>query len=484
MSMVYAGLDIGTTGCKISLFEDLSALGTFYEAYASSRSAEKDEIDAREILRAAKKVIQEAYAFRKDLAAIGVTSFGETFVLLDSEDHVLMPSILYSDPRGKAEAEELRSTLGSKRIGEITGLMVHEMFSLPKLLSIRKNQPEVWSQVDKVLLMQDYIVYSLTGVRQIDESLASRTMLFDCHKREWSEELFSFNNLNPSLFSTPVPTGTKAGKIILDGIETGMDLYNVSHDQVAVAIGCGLKEESTLVDGCGTCECLIPFFHSIPKDPQIYDGGYGMVPYVVNQGYISYPLIFSGGALVQWFVTQFGPKGEDPYAYFDRQIDPNIPSKILLSPYFLGSGTPDMDSSAQGAIYGLNISTKPKDIYQACLEGVAYELRRNLDILKSMGMNPQRILATGGGSQNKEWLQIKANILGLPVTSMKNKDAGTIGTAIVVGTSIGLFSSLEEGMERLVQHGETFVPNLETKKPYDTLYKNYLKMVKGQKELK
>ena len=482
--MVYAGLDIGTTGCKISLFEDLKALGTFYEAYASSRSAEKDEIDAREILRAAKKVIQEAYAFRKDLSAIGVTSFGETFVLLDSEDHVLMPSILYSDPRGKAEAEELRSTLGSKRIGEITGLMVHEMFSLPKLLSIRKSHPEVWAQVDKVLLMQDYVVYSLTGVRQIDESLASRTMLFDCHKRKWSEEIFSFVNLKPSLFSTPVPSGTKAGKIRIEGIPTNVDLYNVSHDQVAVAIGCGLKEESTLVDGCGTCECLIPFFRAVPKDSRIYDGGYGVVPYVVNQGYISYPLIFSGGALAQWFVTRFAPKGEDPYGYFDRQIDPNAPSKILLSPYFLGSGTPDMDSSAQGAMYGLNISTEPKDIYQACLEGVAYELRRNIDILKSMGMNPQRIFATGGGSQNKKWLQIKANILGLPVTAMKNKDAGTIGTAIVVGTSIGLFSSLEEGMERLVQPGETYVPNLEAKKQYDALYENYLKMVQGQKELK
>ena len=482
--MVYAGLDIGTTGCKISLFEDLSALRTFYETYASSRSAKKDEIDAREILRAAKKVIQEAYAFRNDLKAIGVTSFGETFVLLDKADNVLMPSILYSDPRGKTEAEELRSTLGSKRIGEITGLMVHEMFSLPKLLSIRKSHPDIWAKVDKVLLMQDYIVYSLTGVRQIDESLASRTMLFDCHKRRWSEELFSFADLSPSLFSTPVPSGTKAGKIRIDDIQTDMDLYNVSHDQVAVAIGCGLKEESTLVDGCGTCECLIPFFRSIPDNPQISDGGYGVVPYVVNQGYISYPLIFSGGALIQWFVTQFGPKGEDPYAYFDRQMDPNNPSKILLSPYFLGSGTPDMDSSAQGAMYGLNISTEPKDIYQACLEGVAYELRRNIDILKSMGMDPQKIVATGGGSQNKKWLQIKANILGLPVTAMKNKDAGTIGTAIVVGTSMGLFSSLEEGMERLVQRGEIYVPHLEAKKQYDALYRNYLKMIQGQKELK
>ena len=101
-----------------------------------------------------------------------------------------------------------------------------------------------------------------------------------------------------------------------------------------------------------------------------------------------------------------------------------------------------------------------------------------------MGMNPQRIFATGGGSQNKKWLQIKANILGLPVTAMKNKDAGTIGTAIVVGTSIGLFSSLEEGMERLVQPDETYVPNLEAKKRYDALYENYLKMVQGQKELK
>lgn len=481
--MVFAGLDIGTTGVKITIFENTNEIGKFYETYSSKRNAEHDEIDAKIILEATKKVILSAYHFRHDLAYIGVTSFGETFVLLDEQDNVLLSSILYNDVRGKEETKEILQRIGKEKIGKITGLMVHEMFSLPKLLYVKKNFPDIWKRVNKVTLIQDFIVYMLTGVRQIDYSLASRSMMFDVTRKEWSEEILSSFGIDKTLLSKPVPTGTFAGKITMQGMPKSITIINVSHDQVSVALGSGLQKEGDAVDGCGTCECFIPYFRHIPRDKDIYDKGFGVVPYVFKDSYVSYPLIFSGGALVQWFIDNFGKNIEDPYTYFEKEIDISKPSGLLICPHFLGSGTPFMNSRSKAFIYGLDISSTSKDIYQGILEGIAYEILYNMEILDKLGILVKRAFANGGGSKNKKWLQIKANILNIPITRIENYDAGTIGSAIVVGTSIGLFQNYEEGIQKLVRFGETYYPNEKLHEIYRENYGIYKKWVQFKENL-
>lgn len=475
--MVYAGLDIGTTGVKISLFEDAKEIGKFYETYSSKRNAEYDEIDASIILNAAKKVIRSAYEFRNDLAYIGVTSFGETFVLLDEEDRVLLPSILYSDSRGKEETKEIIHKIGKRKIGEITGLMVHEMFSLPKLLYVKEKLPDVWTKVKKITLIQDFVIYMLTGVRQIDYSLASRSMMFDVSNKEWSEEILSSFGIEKTLLSRPVPTGSIAGVINTEDMPKGITLINVSHDQVSVALGSGLQKEGDAVDGCGTCECFIPLFQRIPEDKDVYDKGFGIVPYAFKNVYVSYPLIFSGGALVQWFMDNLGKKVEDPYSYFEKQIEPSKPSNLLIPPHFLGSGTPFMNSKSKAFIYGLDISSDLADLYQGILEGVAYEILYNMEVLKSLGITIHRAFANGGGSKNKKWLQIKANVLGVPITRVANHDAGTIGSAIVVGTTVGVFQNYEEGIQKLVKLAETYYPDKKAHEAYKKNFEIYKKWV-------
>ncbi len=476
--MVFAGLDIGTTGAKITLFENDGELTKFYESYRSSRSAEHDEINATVILNAVKKIIAEAYSYRNDLRYIGVTSFGETFVLLDKNDNLLAPSILYNDIRGKEEIQTILSKMSREEIGQITGLMVHEMFSLPKLLYIKNHHRDIFAQVDKVLLIQDYVIYMLTGVRQIDYSLASRTMLFDVNKREWSDQLFSLFGLDKKLFSTPVKTGSLAGKMRpFDGVSGDITMINVAHDQVSVAIGSGLHQEGDAVDGCGTCECLIPYLSNVPSNRIIYDEGFGVVPYVYDDAYVSYPLVFSGGALIEWFMKTFAKGEEDPYRYYEDTITDFSPSKLLISPHFLGSGTPFMNSMSKSFIYGLDISSTLSDIYKGLLEGVAYELRINLEELRKCGISIDHLFANGGGAKNKKWLQIKANILNIPITRIENYDAGTVGGAIAVGTAIGVFKDYQDGIHRLVKTGETYLPDAKIHQLYEPFYSLYKKLV-------
>ncbi|MCI6788762.1 MAG: FGGY family carbohydrate kinase [Mollicutes bacterium] len=475
--MIYAGLDIGTTGTKITLFDGTNELITFYEKYNSKRTAFNDEIDANIIFDAVIKVINEAIKYNDNLGYIGVTSFGETFVLLDKEDNILLPSILYNDVRGKDEVNEINKKIGEERVGKITGLLTHEMYSLPKLLYIKNNYSDVYNNINKILLIEDFIVYKLTGIRQIDYSLASRTMLFDINKLEWSDELFDAFNLDKNKFSIPVKSGTIAGNIKkIFGFSKDIKIISVSHDQFSVAIGSGLTKFNDAIDGCGTCECFIPLFKETPTNNKMYKGGFGIIPYSFANAYISYPLIFSGGALIEWFINNLCINIENPLTKFDKEINTKMPSKLLISPHFLGSGTPYMNSYSLGNIYGLNISSTLKDIYQGILEGVAYEMLLNIEILKECGIKINHIYANGGGSKNENWLQIKTNILNIPITKILNHNAGTVGSAIIVGTTIGEFNNIDDGIKKLVKFGKTYYPDKLAHKEYMKLFKLYKKI--------
>ena len=160
-----------------------------------------------------KSVIRQAAAQYPQIGGIGVTSFGETFVLLDEKDEPLLPAMLYTDPRGADQCNRIAKLVGSERIIRQTGVAPAPMYSLPKLMWVKENRPEIWCRVKRICLMEDYIVYLLSGTAQIDYSLATRTMAFDIHRLCWAEEILSAAGIDKGLLSTPVPTGTSAGAI-------------------------------------------------------------------------------------------------------------------------------------------------------------------------------------------------------------------------------------------------------------------------------
>lgn len=209
--MKTAGLDIGTTGCKCTVFD---AQGRFldkaYRDYTVKRAVGCHEMDASAVMDSVFRVIREMAYKYPDIAGIGVTSFGETFVCVDETGHPLHPAMLYTDPRGKKECACLAEKLGERRIAGITGLRPHEMYSIAKIMWIRKHHPEIYENTRRILLMEDYVVWHLTGRAQIDYSLAARTMAFDIAKLDWSGEILAAAGVDRGLLSEPVPTGTVA----------------------------------------------------------------------------------------------------------------------------------------------------------------------------------------------------------------------------------------------------------------------------------
>ncbi len=481
--MKIAGLDIGTTGCKCTVFdENGNYLGKAYRDYPVRRSVGGHEMDASVVMEAVFACIREMTALYPDIAGLGVTSFGEACVLTDEAGTPLRPVILYTDPRGAKECKALVDKLGSMKIARISGLRPHEMYSIPKVMWIRDHEPQIWSKTKMIFLMEDYVVYHLTGVRQIDYSLATRTMALDINQLGWSQEIFQAADIDSSLFSTPVPTGSSAGTITaeaasLTGLSPEVQIVSVAHDQIAAAVGAGAFDGGVAVDGAGTVECLTPIYDSLPDIPTMYDGYFSVVPHAVPGKYAAYAFSYTGGALIQWCVENLadGAKNEELEARYQEKHGEE-PSGLLVLPHFAGAATPYMDTGSRGAILGLTTDTDISEIYRGCMEGVAYEMRLNYERLKPSGIHFTRLHATGGGAKSKVWMQMKADILNLPITALKTADAGTVGSAMLTGIVIGCFKDLEDAADHMVEKTETYLPRADMHEKYMAIYRRYAKV--------
>ena len=258
--MKIAGLDIGTTGCKLTVFDEAGRfLNKAYRDYPIRRTCGAHEVDARAILDMVWEVIREMARVYPDIAGIGVTSFGETFVAADAEGNALYPAMLYTDPRGAEECGALAREPGRERILHITGVDPHEMYSISKMMWLKAHEPEVYRQAAHLFLIEDYVVFHLTGKAQIDYSLAARTQAFDIGTLTWSDRILETAGIDKNLLSVPVPIGTAAGKILTTvsektGFSSDTIVVSVGHDQVAAAIGAGVFSADQAVDGAGTVD--------------------------------------------------------------------------------------------------------------------------------------------------------------------------------------------------------------------------------------
>ncbi len=494
--MSIGGLDIGTTGCKITIYSDDSKyLYKAYRDYLVSRSTNAHEVKAEDIWEAVKEVIHEATTKIHDIKGIGITSFGETFVMLDDKNNPICPSMLYTDPRGKEECKELIDRIGAEKIARITGLNPHTMFSLPKLMWIKRNRPAEYARAKHIMLMEDYIVYMLTGMAQIDYSLATRTMAFDIRTLNWSKDMLEAADVELDLLSKTVATGTSAG-CVKETLAEGLGLMistiivSVGHDQIAAGIGAGVFDSNMAVDGAGTVECITPVFDKVPENNVLYQGNYAVVPYIVPGKYVCYAFSYTGGALVKWFIDnlsgyeQILADGQQlsVYEVLEQRMK-DEPTGILVLPHFAGAATPYMDSGSKGAIVGLTVENNASDLYRAMMEGVVYEMCLNMEELKKAGIEFKMLRATGGGANSKIWMQMKADILNLPMVSLDSSEAGTTGCVMLTGIAVGIYKDLASAADSMVKELDTYYPRKEQHESYMECYKRYKELYKAVRPL-
>lgn len=493
--MAIAGIDVGTTGCKCTVYNAAGVqLKEAYIEYPHTDS-EGRELDPAMVWEKVKKVLHDATRDVEPLEAIGVTSFGETFVMLDEQDRPVTNTVLYTDQRGQEQCDLLISRLGKERIMEIAAVNPSPNFSISKIMWMMKYKPDAYKRTKSILLYSDYIIYMLTGIKSIDYSLAARTMAFDLKKLAWSGEIFQAAEVDSSKLGNPVPTGSLVGKIrksLADelGLPENVQVSVGCHDQVAAAVGTGTFSTDSAVNGAGTVECITPLFCKVEDRKVMMEGNYCMVPYVIPGVYVSYAYSNTGGALLKWYrdkiaymeAAAVSAKGESAYEAFNKKLDDGI-SDLMVLPYFAGSATPYMDMTATGAILGITLETTSLDIYKALMEAVAYEDLLNVENINRAGIHFENLCSCGGGARSSYWTQIKADVLNMPIQSLGSVQAGTAGSVMMAGVACGIYGSLKEASGIFVKPGRWYEPNTAKHDLYMEKYEKYKKLYRNVKEV-
>ena len=497
--MALMGLDIGTSGCKCTIFTESGEKCSYaYNEYQTINKKEGHfELDPEEVWTAVKSVISEAVQKnnKEKVTALCVSSFGEAGIPLDEKGRILHNSILYTDKRGSEQCNFLINQLGLEKIMKLTGLRAHPMYTISKVMWIKENMPELYSKIWKVMLFEDFILYRLGGVVSIDYSLASRTMAFNIKEKNWENIILNEAGIKNDIFSEPVPSGTVVGTIKPNlaeklGLSRKVKLVTGGHDQVCAATGGGIFQEGVAIDSTGTVECITPAFNKPLLNEKMLNYNFACVPHARQDMYVTYAFNFTGGSLLKWYRDNFAKiykkraekKGKNVYQILDEQAAEN-PTDLLVLPHFAGAGTPFMDMSARGAVLGLSFDTDDSKFYRGLLEGVTYEMLYNIECLEKAGIEIKSLKAVGGGARSELWLQIKADIMGRKISALDVEEAGTLGTVILAGTATGIYKSIDKAAKSLISIKKEYYPDKENHEKYMEQYQKYKKMYEMVKEV-
>lgn len=497
MSLI--GIDVGTTGCKCTLFDnEENVIAQAYREYFFENTADGiHELDARKVWEAVKLVTQEAVKGKllSERLAIAISSIGEACVPIDKRGNVLSNSIMYTDKRGIEEANRLKKFLGADKIMKITGLPIHSMYTICKIMWMKENLPHVFSCVWKILLFGDFIAYKFTQQTVIDYSLASRTMAFNVTTKKWSHEILEQAGVKMDLFSTPKRAGSIIGTIKKDiATEIGLPYKTIivtgGHDQICGALGAGIIKKNRAVYGMGTAHCITTVFDAPIMGEKMLEYNYNCEPHLIEDMYSSLAFCFTGGALLKWYRDCFvssklhhiSEKGTSVYDYLEKSAAKH-PTGILVLPHFSGSGTPYMDPFSKGGILGLTLDTTDGQFYRALLEGVAYEMRLNLECQEKAGIDLETLRAVGGGSKSDLWMQIIADVIGKKIEILNIDEAGTVGTAILAGKALGIYDSYKRAVGKFINVKRTYYPNESRNSEYKEYYEKYKKVYTSMKNI-
>lgn len=491
------GVDIGTTGTKAVVFSETGKiLALAYRTYSEIFPRPGwVEMDPQQIWTAVTDVIREvaAQVSLDPVRAIGVAVLGEAVTPIDSQFRPLCNTLPSVDARATAQVEWWDKKVGAEEIYRITGQPLNTSFSVNKMMWVREEMPEVFSRTWKFLLWEDLFCCWLGLNPVIEHSLASRTMAFDIHSRTWSQKLLALAKIPQEMLAEVAPAGTPVGTIpdakAADlGLKPGVVVTVAGHDAFNGAFGAGVIDEGTAALTVGTAESIVIALEkpmtaeSLLADKiacycHTYDGRYAILAYST-----------CSGNLLRWYRDNFGCQeveearvsGKDAYDILVAKANLGK-SKLLLQPHFVGSGTPRFDPHSRGAILGLNLSTKPADIIAAILEGTTFELKLNIMCAEKAGLKVKGMRAVGGGAKSDRWLQLKADITGVPITRLDLTECGALGSAIQAGVACGTFRSQGEALEQLVKPNRTFEPNVARGKQYDELFGLYCKLYDSTK---
>jgi xylulokinase len=453
------GLDVSTTATKAILLDDAGAVvgvGSAEYGYEIPRPLWSEQ-DPRLWWDAAQAATRGALATAgiagSEVAAVGLAGQMHGAVLLDDADTPLRPAILWNDQRTSAECDEIRERVGAKRLIEVTGNDALTGFTAPKLLWVRRNEPETWARVAHVLLPKDYVRLRLTGEHATDRADAAGTLLLDLAAREWSNEVLGAIDIDPTILPRtaegPEITGrvsaAAAGAI---GLPAGTPVVAGGGDQAANAIGVGAVEEGVVALSLGTSGVVF----AATERPIVEPTGrvHAFCHALPDRWHLMSVMLSAAGSL-RWFRDALAPGVDFGVLADEAATVPPGSDGLLFLPYLSGERSPHPDPLARGAFVGLTVAHERRHLTRAVMEGVAFGLRDGLDLIVASGVRaPMELRATGGGIASPVWRQILADVLGAEIATPATTEGAAFGAAVLATVAAGLHESVPAAVEALV----------------------------------
>jgi len=468
---VCVGLDVGTTGVKaIAVDAGGTVVARAERGYplATPRPgwAEQNPEDWWAATRAALGDLGPL-----EIIGIGLSGQMHGLVALDASDRVLRPAILWNDQRTAVECAEIEERIGLDRLIALTGNRALTGFTAPKLLWLRRHEPEVFGRIARIMLPKDYVRLRLTGEWATDVADASGTLLLDVARRSWSAEVLDALELPaawlPPALESPESTGVT---IACDNVSQGIPVAAGAGDCAAAALGVGIDHAGPLSIVLGTSGVVFAALPSFRAEPQARVHAFC---HAVPGGWHAMGVMLSAAGSLQWFHDRLAP--DIPFERLVAEADAWQPGSegLLFQPYLAGERTPHADPRARAAFVGLELRHDRGAMVRAVLEGVSFGLRDSFELLRGLGVEARSARVSGGGARSPVWLRIVASVLGLPLETTAVEEGSAFGAALLGGVAGGMFDDVHEAVARCVRIGTAIEPDIPQSAAYDDLYGRY-----------
>lgn len=486
--MLYIGVDLGTSAVKLLLMtergEILRILSREYPLdFPAPNWSQQNPEDWKKAILAGIPALLEGFDSNQ-VEGIGVAGQMHGLVILDDDDRVIRPAILWNDGRTQEETDYLNQTIGKETLSEYTANIAFAGFTAPKLLWLKKNEPENFSRIRRIMLPKDYVNYILTGVHCTDYSDASGMLLLDVKNRRWSSEMLDLCGIRedqmPKLFESYEPVGTLLPEMAnVLGLPASVIVAAGAGDNAAAAIGTGTIGDGSCNISLGTSGTIFISSDQFRVDPynalhsfDHADGSYHLMA-----------CMLSAASCNKWFAEDI-LRTKD-FSSEQKQIDPEAlgRNRVFFLPYLMGERSPLNDVNARAAFLGMSMDTSRADMTQAVLEGVAFAIRDSFEVAKALGLHITKSTVCGGGAKSPLWKTILANVLNLTLYTPASEQGPGMGSAMLAMVACGTYKTVAEVCRALVRTEGVVQPEPALVARYESRYAAFRKIYPACKEI-
>jgi len=494
------GLDVGTSGAKALLINErgvvlASATHTYPLSAPKPLWSEQDPEDWwRASCQSISEVVSESGVDNKEVAGIGLTGQMHGLVLLDKNGEVLRPAILWNDQRTAEECKLITETIGFDTLLEITGNPVLPGFTAPKILWVKRHEPEIYEQIAHILLPKDYVRYRLTGEFAIDVADASGTSLLNVEQRDWSSEMLHALDIPdewlPDVYeSVEVTSEINKKRGGQSGLSPGTSVVAGAGDQAAGGVGSGTVSEGIVSVVLGTSGVVFAHTDQLSVEPE---GKLHAFCHAVPEAWHVMGVTLSAAGSLRWFHDTLGIEeqnvgaetGKDSYELLTQEaakISPGSEGLVFL-PYLTGERTPYPDPDARGVFYGLTSRHTKAHMTRAVMEGVGFSLLDCLELIRDLGITASQIRISGGGAKSDLWKQILADIFQTELVTLSTTEGAPFGAALLAGVGTSVYENVREACDAAISISSLTHPNGKINKIYRDYYQIYRELYPSLKD--